>query len=161
MFCSSKQSSFKGRYFLLLFLLMTMIACNKLMLACDRLENSVPQESELNTKFQELNTFLVKRSSFRGIDFDTDLWIVSFAFKSEIKDPSLFFTSVKEEAKKAGWRLVDESSGKHVEFDGKDIGFLPDANRPYYIIKTVEITFDPETSEYLLKSQTVSHTKPD
>lgn len=94
-------------------LVFTIIAVAGLMTMCHFTENIVPEESEL-AKHPELNPFLIGRNGFRGINYNFDTGIYSFAFSVTFETTEDYFSAVDRQAKQENWEIVLTEDHKRV-----------------------------------------------
>ena len=94
-------------------LMFTIIAVAGLMTVCKFTENVVPEESDL-AKYPEFNPFLIGRRGFRGINYNFDSGIYSFAFPVSFETAEGYFSAVDRQAKQENWEIVSTENDRRV-----------------------------------------------
>ena len=90
---------------LIIILVFTVVAVAGLITACHFIENIVPEESELS-KSPEFNPFLVGRNGYRGINYNFDTGIYSFAFPVTFRTAEDYFSAVDKQARQENWEII-------------------------------------------------------
>jgi len=68
-------------------------------------EDRVPVEAEL-AKYPEFSPFLIGKTSFRGIRFNVDTNLYSFAFTTAVDSPDIFFAEVAKALNGSNWKVA-------------------------------------------------------
>lgn len=105
-----------------------------------RSEDRVPVESEL-AKYPEFGPFLVGKTSFRGIRFNVDTNLYSFAFTTAVDSADLFFAEVTKALAGSDWKLTGSDITRRVY--EKRSARSTNLNQ----VERVTLTFNPTNKE--------------
>lgn len=114
-----------------------------------RSEDRVPNESEL-VKYPEFKPFLVGKTSFRGIRFNVDTNLYSFAFTTTAESADTFFAEVTKALTGTDWRLAASDTVKRIYMRQSP----PSAKLGQ--MERVTLTFNPENKEVTFVRENVS-----
>jgi len=105
-----------------------------------RAEDLVPSESDL-AKYPEFAPFLAGKTSFRGIRFNVDTNLYSFAFGTNASSADAFFSTVTKALSDSEWKLVESNATYRTYV--RPLPRSPEHRR----LERVRLTFSPATRE--------------
>jgi hypothetical protein len=112
-------------------------------------EDRMPVEAEL-AKYPQFAPFLVGRTNFRGIRFNVDTNLYSFAFTTSIESPDAFFSEVTKALSGTDWKVTPSDGVKRVY-----VRRLPRSGDSREA-ERVTLTFNPTNREVTLLREAAS-----